>query len=399
MRVLILSPVYPRDASPGEGVFVEQHARALAERGMECTVVVCKPWLPEAMARRWGRYRHLSGLVSRTASDGVRVEFVRHVQFPMYRWTDVTVGSCARAVLRVILDKHGAKPFDVVQAQSVYPVGLAAPAVAHALGAPFVVTFHIQDDALLYEGAGRAQYGRMLEEASGLVAVGSPLKRFVNHVLGFQRKQVRIIPNGVNVEEIEEVRRSVPLGDGGNGLVSVSNLWKTKGIDVTLEALYELDRRGVRDWHYTIVGEGPERPRLERRTRELGIADRVTFKGALAHREALAEIAGSDIFVLPSWLEAFGVVYLEAMACGKPVIGCRGQGAEDMVVDGETGLLVEPQDVMSLTNALEELLRRPDEGKQMGERGRRRAQDFTWRENAMRYDSLYREVMNDGNEY
>ena len=149
---------------------------------------------------------------------------------------------------------------------------------------------------------------------------------------------------------------------------------------------------GVAWDRYTVVGDGPERSRLEDLARRLGIADRVTFAGRLEHHEVVREVARADIFCLPSWREAFGVVYVEAMACGKPVIGCRSQGAEDIISPGQDGILVEPRDVASLASALGQLLEDPELRQRMGEAARRRSRAFSWDRTAEIYLDLYRSV-------
>jgi len=89
------------------------------------------------------------------------------------------------------------------------------------------------------------------------------------------------------------------------------------------------------------------------------------------------------------------VVYIEAMACGKPVIGCKGEGIEDFVEDGKTGLLVKSKDVDSLAKAIDYLLNNPDEAKAMGERARKMVlENYTWEKNAEKTIKVYQEVLN-----
>jgi glycosyltransferase involved in cell wall biosynthesis len=101
-----------------------------------------------------------------------------------------------------------------------------------------------------------------------------------------------------------------------------------------------------------------------------------------------------DLFVMPSWDEGFGIVYLEAMAHGKPVIACRGQGIEDVIVDGETGLLVEPKDLESLKEAMIRLLTDRRLAEDMGRKGRQVVlSDFTWEKSAQKLLKVYKEVL------
>jgi glycosyltransferase involved in cell wall biosynthesis len=391
MRLLILTPVYPTVSSPTEGIFNEQHVRALAARGIDCTVIVCKPWLPDWLARRWHKYRSLAGLGNSQVRDGVNVIFARYFHVPGYRAVWLTIAACAHSITDSIEKNVRNIQFDLVHAHSVFPVGLAAPQVAQSLHIPFLVTLHIEDSPALYSSkSGHTLYEQMFGQASAIVAVGSPLERFAKQLMPANvTTPVTIIPNGIDWDDIERLSGTVLPHETWGHIVSVANLWKSKGIDYNLRALAELDRRGIRRWQYTIVGDGPERTFLESLARELGVADRVQFAGALPHNEAIQVIAQADIFALPSWKESFGVVYLEAMACGKPVIGCRGQGAEDIFEHEETGLLVNPHDIDSLADALARLLQNPNEARQLGARARKRAKDFTWQRNAQQYASLY----------
>jgi glycosyltransferase involved in cell wall biosynthesis len=156
--------------------------------------------------------------------------------------------------------------------------------------------------------------------------------------------------------------------------------------------LARLSKSGEPWKSYTIVGEGPEEHNLKRLSLELGIADRVYFKGRLPHKDALQHIASSDIFCLPSWHEAFGVVYLEAMACGKPVIGCRGQGAEDIIRHGVDGLLVQPKSVEALAEVLGLLLSDSDLARRLGDAGKSHVNEFSWERNTALYLDIYRKL-------
>lgn len=129
---------------------------------------------------------------------------------------------------------------------------------------------------------------------------------------------------------------------------------------------------------YYVVGEGPEMNRLKDMTKMLGLQDNVKFLGLLPRNQVFTQIAKADIFSLPSWNEAFGVVR-EAMALAKPVIACKGEGIEDIIRHGENGLLVEPKNVDSLVEALDFLLSNPTKAKIMGEKAQALVLNkYTW---------------------
>ncbi len=132
-------------------------------------------------------------------------------------------------------------------------------------------------------------------------------------------------------------------------------------------------------------GNGPERESLEARVRELGLSAQVTFIGRVADGEMAAHYSLADVFALPSLsqgndIEGFGIVFLEAGACGTAVLGARAGGIPDAVADEETGLLVDPENSQNIEEALLRLLKNPAESRAMGLRGRQRVEtEFTWK--------------------
>jgi phosphatidylinositol alpha-1,6-mannosyltransferase len=140
-----------------------------------------------------------------------------------------------------------------------------------------------------------------------------------------------------------------------------------KGHDELLAALVSLPRARL-----VVVGEGDDRARLEAKAVSLGLEERVTFTGFVSEATLAELYARCAAFVMPSRGEGFGLVYLEAMRAGKPVIAAKGGAAEEIVVDGATGLLVDPDDRAALAGAVAELLDDPERARAMGKAGRER---------------------------
>ncbi len=131
-----------------------------------------------------------------------------------------------------------------------------------------------------------------------------------------------------------------------------------KGVDEVLEAMPRLVRERP-DLAYLIVGNGPDRPRLEAQARALGLADRVVFAGRIPECEKIRHYRLADAFVMPGRGEGFGIVYLEALACGIPVVGSRIDGSRDALMDGRLGILVDPRDPEQVLEGLRRALDRP----------------------------------------
>lgn len=168
-------------------------------------------------------------------------------------------------------------------------------------------------------------------------------------------------------------------------ILTVGRLVEHKGFDRLIEASAQLAEQGV-DVGCIVVGKGQDRPRLERLALSLGVVDRVHFAGFVSDADLPAYYQSCDVFALLSRqppsaakVEGFGIVFLEAAACGKPAIGGRSGGTTDAVVDGETGLLVDPTSINAIVRALYMLLTDGDLARRLGETGRSRVmQQFDW---------------------
>ena len=165
-----------------------------------------------------------------------------------------------------------------------------------------------------------------------------------------------------------------------------------KGADTLISALPRV-LQTVPDAVLVLVGEGDDRPRLEQLSRESGAANHIRFLFGLTQQELFACYAHCDVFALPSRGEGFGLVFLEAMANAKPVIGGAHGGTPDVIEDGVTGKLVPHGDAALLSSALQSLLMDPTRAREMGERGRERVQnDFSFEQFQSRLAQVLEEV-------
>ncbi len=191
---------------------------------------------------------------------------------------------------------------------------------------------------------------------------------------------IRIIHPPISEEAIRESSsfEPVPRQVDELVLVTVCRLVKDKGIELVLRALKILEARGI-PFRYLVGGDGSDRKLFEGLANELGLRDKVHFKGYVEGREKWDLFGSGDIFVMPSLAvteaqqEGFGIAYIEAAAFGVPSVGSRTGGIPDAVVDGETGILVPDETPLSLADALTFLYRNPEKRRQMGRAARERA--------------------------
>lgn len=389
--VVVLTPWFPNTPQDHYAAFVYESAAALKRAGATVVVVVCRPLFPRFLDRfapEWAR-----GEVDTKAFSAAldHVEIVRHVRLPYGFLRSLSNLAQRRTVTGALVAVAREVRASLIHAhtEGMAPIALTA---ADKLGIPVVATIHGQnmDSRYLHAPRQKRLLAPALKKVDRLVLVGDPLKAFFGAYAG-RDDHIRVVPNGVRLPAGSRVRplfQSPPLR-----LVSVANLVEGKGIDVALDALALLDSAGAQDWTYSVIGDGYERASLQDRTRSLGIADRVTFLGTRPPAFVFDCLQQSDVFVLPSYREAFGIAYLEAMACGMPAIGIEGQGPEAFIEHRRSGFLVAPKSARAVADCLLAIRARPDEAREIGLRAASSAKNFTWDAHASRLLEVYRETL------
>jgi glycosyltransferase involved in cell wall biosynthesis len=211
---------------------------------------------------------------------------------------------------------------------------------------------------------------------------------------------IDIIHNGVNFERFQKQVDTEAIRNRYHEkkiLLTVGGLWGRKGHDLVLKSLPQILQKHP-DTVYVIVGDGNGRPDLEAMTKELGIQDSVDFVGRKSGDELVAYSQSADIYVhtpkvVGLKFEGFGIVYLEASACGKPIVATDAGGIRDAVRDGETGIVVPDGDINAVAGAVIRLLDHPEQAGVMGQSGKRYAALHDWRNIAKQYISLYDRIL------
>ncbi|MBI4590002.1 MAG: glycosyltransferase family 4 protein [Candidatus Rokubacteria bacterium] len=198
----------------------------------------------------------------------------------------------------------------------------------------------------------------------------------VHREYGVAPPKIRVVPEPIDLADWEaRFARAVRRPAERPTVLSVARMYPRKRLGDLLEAASCLRDR-LPDLQVRLVGNGPERARLVRLHARLGLGDTVIFLGEISRRQLAEEYVNADGCCLPSVQEGFGIVFLEAMAAGLPVVACRAAAVPEVVPDGAAGLLVEPRNPERLAEALVELLTDSGRRKEFGEAGRRRAAEF-----------------------
>lgn len=279
-----------------------------------------------------------------------------------------------------IVEKHAV---DLIHAHFAYPEGFVGVLAKRAIRKPLIVTLHGRD--ILTEPS--VGYGirlsrrydalirKTLEEADSIVVASSAVYDEARKIIGSEDK-IHLIPNGVDIQEFNpnldgsRIRGKLKVDEEYTVIFTLRHHEPTYGIEYLIRAIPLVLRR-EKNVMFVIGGEGSLKRYHERLALKLGVKDRVVFTGRIPRTEAPYYYAMSDVVVVPSLQEAFGLVVTEAMACGKPVIGTDVGGISDQIIDGFNGFLVPSKNPEAIAERIIWLINNPGKAKCMGRNGRR----------------------------
>ncbi len=378
LHVLTLTPFYPSGDDDAQGGFVAEPLAWTSRLGVRNTVLAVRPFYA-------GRARAVD-------QSAIRLENMRFLSLPS-GWGLSTAGwFLFGRILPVLRRWQSSDPIDIIHAHSALPCGHAAWLLGRELGIPFVVTVHGLDAYSTRQVSGSAGKGcsrisqRVYGSARAVICVSAKVQDQVTQG-STNRIPAEVIYNGVD-PEIFFPPKDEPAE---TTILSVGNLIPTKGHECLLRAVAGLVPQ-FPNVSLEIVGEGPEHDRLQKLATELAVQLRTRFLGRQRRAQVAAAMRRAAIFALPSRYEALGCVYLEAMASGRPVVGCRGQGIEEVITPGRDGYLVEPGDMPGLLSALTELLEQASWRRKLGTAARQTIMNgYTLAQQATRLLDLYEE--------
>ena len=379
LRVLTLSTLFPDRTRPGFGGFVERQTRALASRpDVDLKVVAPFAAPPVAWMRRHGRYRETSQLPARELWNGLDVFRPRFATLPLIGGltNPRSIWWTLRPLLAAIRRYF---PFDVIDAEFFYPDGPAAMWLGRYFGVPVSIKAR-GSDVHLWGGkpgcrrmileAGRGAQGMLAVSAAlrdDMIAIGLPADRITVHHTGIDRAMFR--PR-------DRAAAKAKLGVAGPLVVAAGNLIALKGHALVIDAM-----RGLPGVSLLIAGQGPNRTALEAQIIAVGLADRVRLLGALPHDQLPALLAAADVMALPSAAEGLANVWVEALACGTPIVITDVGGAREIVDRPAAGRLVE-RTAAAVRAGIADILAHPSPQAEVA----KAAAQFSWERNT---EALY----------
>ena len=393
--ILMTASTLPRWAGDTEPEFILQLANALADR---YRVTVLAPHYPGAERDEEiggvtiHRYRYAPESWQSLAYSGGMLHRLR--EKPL-RW--LLVPGFLLGQLLAILRLQRKARFDLIHAHWIVPQGLVVAALK-TLGlyrGPFILSSHGGD---LFSLLGRffLPFKRWILKRADRVNVVS--EAMIAPAIELGAPAERVVVRSMGIDTVSRFTCAQAL-DERKGIVFVGRLVEKKGVEVLLRAFAEIGTRHP-DQTLRIIGDGPLRAELEQLARDLGCTN-ICFIGAIPNQDVPAELNHASIAVVPSVVasdgdqEGLGLVAVEAMACGCAVVVSALPALNDVVTDGETGMMVEPGDHEALSQAIESLLVDDARRTQLGEAGRDTARArFDWRAVSEDFSQLYEDALN-----
>jgi teichuronic acid biosynthesis glycosyltransferase TuaC len=388
VRLLTFSTLFPHAARPNHGIFVENRLRHLIASGQATSLVLAPvPWFP-GRSKWFGDWAVNAWAPAAEVRHGIAI---RHPRYPVIPKVGMSIApwllyrAMVPQIERLLAEDHR---FDVIDAHYIYPDGVAATWLGRRFGLPVVMTARGTDVNLIprYKVPRRLIEGA-LRGASALIAVSGALKDVLVE-LGAPDEKVTVLRNGVETDLFrppkDRAAVRTALGLKGPALISVGGLIERKGHHRTIEAMRQLP-----DFELIILGEGPERQRLEGLIGEYGLTDRVRLLGPRPHRELPALYGAADASVLASSREGWANVLLESMACGTPVVAANIWGNPEVVRAPAGGVIYEPNTPDGIVAGVRRLFADlPDRAAT-----RAYAEPFSWDETTAGQLALFRRIV------
>jgi teichuronic acid biosynthesis glycosyltransferase TuaC len=350
MKILTFSTLFPNAEKPGHGIFVETRLRHLVASGqVEARVVAPVPWFPSRHPR-FGQYARFAAVPRHEVRSGIEVVHPRYLTIPKVGMSvaPALLAAASKPAIGRMLDQG--YDFDLIDAHYFYPDGVAAVMLGKYFNKPVVITARGSDITQIPSfRLPRRMIRWAASHASGIITVCEALKTEIL-TLGVDAARVTALRNGVDLtlfRPVDRIETRARLGLTEFTLLAVGHLVPVKAQELIVGALPLLP--GVR---LLIAGNGPNRAMLVALAHRLGVADRVTFLGAVAQEQLRDYYGAADALVLPSSREGWANVLLESMACGTPVIASRVWGTPEVVAAPEAGLLLHERSEQGIADAV-----------------------------------------------
>lgn len=379
MKVLFVTTSYPSKDNPSYCIFLEQQARSLTEIGVNVEIL----WLERSTDLVFQKYEQNGLLVYRVGIqwkiiDGIAVntrtkKILQQINWDNYNVVSLHFGLCTMKNFII----------DLCQNHNV-------PVVAHYHGLNVWHEYFPKRDIIhqMFYAIQFLQTKEILRRVDAVVGVSNRVCREIK--IHGNPKRLYTVYNGV---DLTLFKRTAPLlVDNVLKILSVGNLIPIKGQRYLIEAFAKLKRKGI-SAELVLIGDGTDMEELKALCIKHDIGNYVSFLGVQVYDVVAEYMNKSDVFVLPSFYEAFGCVYIEAMSSEMLTCACCDTGADEIITNGETGLLLAQKDVDSIVKALLFAYHNREQARIIAKNGQIKASEFSWITSAMCLKNVYSAII------
>ena len=391
MKILVMTSTFSRWVGDTEPRFVDDLCQRLSEHHQ---VDVLAPHAPmAAQTEQMGkvsvfRFRYCFDRWEQLAYDGgilpnLKANRLRLLLVPLF------ILAQLRALIKLLRENH----YDAIHAHWIIPQGLTAILASKFLRSPppVVLTSH-GGDLFSLKGSVLAQLKRWIcRGATHLIVVSSAMKAKAAETGLKPDEEISVVPMGTDSTRFTPR----PVSTSRSGLLFVGRLVDKKGVEYLIDAMPRVLAQFPHE-QLTVIGDGTLRHSLEARTRERGVAERVTFLGALPNHEIPRHLQRAAVLVFPSIVTESGdqegtpVAIMEALACGCACVVSDYPGVRDIILENHTGLLAPQRSAEALATQIISLLRNPEQARELGEAGRKHVTaNYDWRVIESRFSTIF----------
>lgn len=349
MHILVIPSAYPTKEFPLSSIFYKEQSLAVKEAGNKVGVIFSETRRVSRMSYNMLRENHFQ--ISSYDEDGL-------ITYRLHGWNIFTMRGMlginfwvkqSLSLFKEYIKKEGIP--DIIHVHSALYGGLVAKEIKRKYGIPFIITEH---SSSVLQGELRTHDIPILKEvyenANKIVSVGGALK---NSIKNYTNNEVYVIPNIVDINRFSIVSSNKKRKEFT--FISICHLKDNKNVDLTIKAFSEV-LKVYKDSKLIVVGDGSEKSNLIEIAKNLNVIDKIEFVGAVSREKLNSYINKANAFVLPSKYETFGIAYIEALACGLPIITTKCGGPEDFFNE-EIGYMIPVGDLKELEKAMIDVIK------------------------------------------
>jgi len=373
MKIVILTSMFPPKWLGGVEIATQNIARYLAQAGHEVHVITSLD----------------KELPKESQEDNF---FVHRINYPKIK----ILGSLI-FWLKIFFNIKKNKP-DIVHCQRIQ-MGAPGLLFKKIYKKPYIVWCH--GDDIYFPWKFKKIISRLvLNSAGAVIALTNDMRDRLGKSF---KRNIFILPNGISPEKFkgfskQAIRDKFKIRPDEKIIIFVGGLKSIKGVRYLIEA-FKIINQKIPETRLFLVGDGSERHNLEDIVKKNRLQEKVNFLGKIINEKVSEYMAASDIFVLPSLFETFGIVNLEAMASGLPVVATRVYGIPEVIKDGENGFLVDPKSPEQLAEKILFLFKNDELREKISENNKEKAKKYSWENIVAKLEKIYSEVINENNQY